>query len=471
MHHPLPEIIQGGMGIGVSNWRLARAVSSHGQLGVVSGTAIDTVLVRRLQRGDRGGHMRRALSRFPWQGIAQRVLDAYYVPGGVPAHTPFRCVPMLTVEMAPTSAELLVAANYCEVFLAKEGHHNLVGINYLEKVQLPTLPSLLGAMMAGVDVIIMGGGIPLAIPGAIDGLMAWEPIELAIDVEDDDSGARCVHRFDPGSIAEHAMPDLARPTFLGIISSDVVGKALLRRASGVVDGFVVEHHSAGGHNAPPRRNRAAGDGLPAFGTKDEPNLARIAALGRPFWLGGGYGTPHGLDEARAAGACGVQVGTAFAYCAESAIAPEIKRQVLARCANKGIDVRTDFLASPTGYPFKLVSVDGAIAGLPDDPPRRRICDLGYLRTAYRQDDGTLGYRCPAEPVARYVAKGGDPAATEGRQCLCNGLLATVGLGQVRPESIEPPMVTSGQDLSGIAHLTATHPDGYSATDVLDYLLS
>jgi NAD(P)H-dependent flavin oxidoreductase YrpB (nitropropane dioxygenase family) len=38
-----PTIIQGGMGIGISHWGLARAVSAAGQLGVVSGTAIDTV--------------------------------------------------------------------------------------------------------------------------------------------------------------------------------------------------------------------------------------------------------------------------------------------------------------------------------------------------------------------------------------------------------------------------------------------
>ncbi|MDE3217251.1 MAG: nitronate monooxygenase, partial [Gemmatimonadota bacterium] len=48
----LPTVIQGGMGAGVSNWMLARAVSLRGQLGVVSGTVIDTIFVRRLQDGD-----------------------------------------------------------------------------------------------------------------------------------------------------------------------------------------------------------------------------------------------------------------------------------------------------------------------------------------------------------------------------------------------------------------------------------
>jgi len=48
----LPEIIQGGMGAGVSDWRLAKCVSQQGQIGVVSGTALDSIFIRRLQLGD-----------------------------------------------------------------------------------------------------------------------------------------------------------------------------------------------------------------------------------------------------------------------------------------------------------------------------------------------------------------------------------------------------------------------------------
>jgi hypothetical protein len=55
-----PQIVQGGMGVGVSSWRLARAVSTLGQLGVVAGTALDVVLARRLQDGDtRDRHLSR----------------------------------------------------------------------------------------------------------------------------------------------------------------------------------------------------------------------------------------------------------------------------------------------------------------------------------------------------------------------------------------------------------------------------
>lgn len=68
-----PVIIQGGMGAGVSCWRLAQAVSQLGQLGVVSGIALDLILARRLQDGDPGGHMRRGLDRFPFPKMAQRI--------------------------------------------------------------------------------------------------------------------------------------------------------------------------------------------------------------------------------------------------------------------------------------------------------------------------------------------------------------------------------------------------------------
>jgi len=79
----LPMIIQGGMGVGVSGWPLARAVALTGQLGVVSGVALDTLLARRLQLGDAGGHIRRALASFPHAEAAERILDRYFVEGGI----------------------------------------------------------------------------------------------------------------------------------------------------------------------------------------------------------------------------------------------------------------------------------------------------------------------------------------------------------------------------------------------------
>ena len=90
----LPSIIQGGMGVGVSNWMLARAVASRGQLGVVSGTGLDTVFVRRLQDGDPGGHLRRALAAFPVPGVAEAALERFFRPEGRDDEEPYRLLPM-----------------------------------------------------------------------------------------------------------------------------------------------------------------------------------------------------------------------------------------------------------------------------------------------------------------------------------------------------------------------------------------
>ncbi|MCH5372943.1 MAG: nitronate monooxygenase, partial [Planctomycetes bacterium] len=114
----LPTIIQGGMGAGVSSWRLARAVSMAGQLGVVSGTALDVILARRLQLGDPGGHVRRALENFPFQQVAQRILSRYFVPGGKLPTDAFRSTPCPSENASRLGQELMVAGNFVEVYLA-----------------------------------------------------------------------------------------------------------------------------------------------------------------------------------------------------------------------------------------------------------------------------------------------------------------------------------------------------------------
>src|SRR5881394_287940 len=90
IHMNLPKIIQGGMGVAISDWRLAHAVSSLGHLGVVSGTGLAIVFSSRLQEGDPSGDMRRALMHFPFQDAAQRVLDRYFVEGGIPKTKAYR---------------------------------------------------------------------------------------------------------------------------------------------------------------------------------------------------------------------------------------------------------------------------------------------------------------------------------------------------------------------------------------------
>src|SRR5664279_987496 len=135
----LPMIIQGGMGIAVSDWRLARAVSSRGQLGVVSGTCIDSVLVRRLQDGDLGGHIRRAMAAFPIPGIAEDALKRFFQPNGREAGTPYQLLPMYRQVVSRAREAITMMASFVEVYLAKEGHGGQVGINLLTKVQRPNL--------------------------------------------------------------------------------------------------------------------------------------------------------------------------------------------------------------------------------------------------------------------------------------------------------------------------------------------
>jgi len=184
-----PRIIQGGMGAAVSGWHLAQVVSRLGQLGVVSGTALDEVLARRLQSGDIGGHIRRALEQFPFQKMAQRILDTYFIAKeDREKRAPYRRAHMHTIEGARKALELCIAGNFVEVFLARDGHKNPVGINYLEKIQLPHLASLYGAMLAGVAVVIVGAGIPTEFPKAMEALAQHKPASYTLRVKGAEPG-------------------------------------------------------------------------------------------------------------------------------------------------------------------------------------------------------------------------------------------------------------------------------------------
>jgi nitronate monooxygenase len=463
----LPKLIQGGMGVAVSNWMLAHAVSMRGQLGVISGTALDTVFIRRLQDGDSGGHMRRAMSAFPINGVAELALKKFFLPDGRAAGQTYRLLPMYRQHVSRERKQLTMLANFVEVFLAKEGHANPVGINLLTKVQMPTLPSLYGAMLAGVDYVLMGAGIPREIPGVLDSLSQHQPASLRFDVDGILPSEEWCLELDPREIGADETVSLKRPAFLPIISASSLATTLARKANGSVEGFIVEGPTAGGHNAPPRGEpRLNSRGEPIYGERDVVDLDKLRALGLPFWLAGGAGSPERLAEALAAGAAGVQVGTLFAFCKESGFAEHLKRDVLDHAARGEIEVLTDPRASPTGYPFKVVRWAQDESA---DVVRQRKCDLGYLRLAYRRDDGRVDYRCAAEPVDDYVRKGGIEADTEGRRCLCNALTANIGQAQVRGTSEEPPLLTSGDDLATIAAFLRGRKS-YTADDVIDYLL-
>ena len=461
------------MGVGVSNWRLANAVSRLGQLGVVSGTALDQLFVRRLADGDEGGHMQRGLEAFPFPEMARRIWQDYFVPGGKPSGAPYPTVPMHQRKDTRKLIELCMVSNFVEVFLAREGHRNPVGINFLEKVQLPHLPSIYGAMLAGVGYVLMGAGIPLHIPGVLDAYAAHAAAEYKLNVTGAVPGQDTMMHLDPAEFIEGPLPFLSRPRFLAIVSSNTLATTMLRRASGRVDGLVIESPTAGGHNAPPRgKLQLNSAGEPVYGERDHVNIQELRALGVPFWLAGGYGNAAKLREALDQGAAGIQVGTAFAFSRESGMRADLKKRLMAQAIQGKGQVYTDPVASPTGFPFKVALLEGTSSAFPIYQERKRVCDLGYLRDPYSTPDGNIGYRCSAEPVANYVAKGGKAEETVGKKCLCNALMANVGHAQMRKDDLEEPaLVTVGDDLNTIATFLKPGRDSYGAADVVESLLS
>jgi nitronate monooxygenase len=103
-------IVQGGMGVGVSLYPLAKAVAVEGGLGVISSACIDRLVSKR-------------------NGKKLNTYDAVYE----------------------------------EVSLAKAAG-GLVGINIMVALMRDYEASVRGAIDAGVDVIISGAGLPLSLP-------------------------------------------------------------------------------------------------------------------------------------------------------------------------------------------------------------------------------------------------------------------------------------------------------------------
>lgn len=460
----LPVIIQGGMGVHISTPSLARTVAMLGGLGTVSGVAADKMLARLLQTGDLNGDLRRALSNFPDQEIARQVLDEYFVSGGISPGDPYKLVPAVTLIPSQPSIALLLCGNFALVWLAKEGHPNPISINWLEKMQMPHLCSIAGAMLAGVDVVTMGAGIPLQVPGVLDAFVQDRPAEYRVTVTGGASGTTTM-RFDPGRLFKRSK--VRRPDFLPIVSSDVLATMMMKRVPDSIQGFVIELPTAGGHNAPPRGKFPLNEaGEPIYGERDRLNFEKLRSLGVPFWIGGSYASPAGLAHAVSVGARGIQVGSIFALCDQSGLAPQYREEIIRRWHRGQLRVRTDVHASPTGFPFKVVELPGTLSDELVYLARHRSCNQHGLATPHQLPDGQIVYRCPAERIKDYLKKGGDEADVIGARCICNGLIATTGLG----DPGEPAIVTLGDDVSFLRYLTETEHSSYTAAQAMNYLL-
>jgi NAD(P)H-dependent flavin oxidoreductase YrpB (nitropropane dioxygenase family) len=505
------KLIQGGMGVYVSNWRLAKAVAREKpgiSAGTVSGTGLDVVYTRLLQLGDPGGHIRRALAAFDalcGTEIGQKIYARYFIPGGKAPAARFKNAPMQTLQTLagndvipppvepgnPVSlvldeqvVELLIVTGFAEVWLAKEGHAGTIFINFLKKIELPLTYTLYGAMLAGVDGVIVGAGNPDGLPAACSRLARHTAVSIDLQVLYRESGETFNVVFDPKSVADGKLTQvpLKRPAFLAIVSLENLVQALAQSPSGAPDGFIIEHHTAGGHNAGPQGPLKTDElGQPVYGDKDEPDLQAIRQAGLPFWLAGGYGSHEKLQQALAAGAAGVQVGSTFALAEESGMKAAFRTAILGELRNGAGDaaiVRTT-LFSPTGFPFKVVQLDGTLADDAVYTTRPRVCDIGLLQQrglGKAAEDGSrrLFQRCPAAPVEGFVNKRGLPVNTQDRRCLCNGLLACVGLGQVSERNgvrvEEPAIVTLGNHLDGIRRVSHNGQTPYWADEVVADIL-
>jgi nitronate monooxygenase len=505
------KLIQGGMGVYVSNWRLAKAIAMAKPgvtAGTVSGTALDVVYVRLLQLGDPGGHIHRAFNAFDTQfglEIGRKTYTKYFVAEGKPPGKPYKYGPGLivhsengdlsftnrvendqrnSVTLNEDLIELIILTAFAEIWLAKEGHIGNIFINFLKKIELPMIYGMYGAMLAGVDGIVVGAGNPQGLPAICSKLSRNEEVTSNISVLYRDQGDSYVIHFDPKEAfgGKLTQKPIGRPAFLAIVSLENLVTALVNDTNESPDGFIIEHHTAGGHNAMPLGPLKRDDlGQPVYSDLDEPDLVCIRQLGVPFWLAGGYGSKTGLEKAFMAGANGIQTGSIFALSIESGLTSSIRSSIFNEL-KKGTpdsDLILTSLYSPTGFPFKVLQLSGSLSDEKIYSARRRVCNLGFLRQLGlgKSDEGgtrQLFQRCPAGPIDDFINKRGLPLNSEGKRCLCNGLLAGVGLGQIgiRDGALteEPAIITLGNDLQGIRRLSRQGQVEYSASDCVEDIL-
>ena len=226
------KLIQGGMGVYVSNWRLAKAVAQGNPgvtAGTISGTGLDVVYVRLLQLGDPGGHVTRALTAFDSKfgcSIGQKIINRYFIEGGKAPGSKFKFSPMqvvhtgnegdsipavslpdvpISLNINPETIELVIATAFAEVWLAKEGHQGNIFINLMKKVELPLIFAMYGAMLAGVDAIVVGAGNPDGLAAVCSQLANHNSVTFDLPVLYREAGETFQCLFDPHLVADNKL--------------------------------------------------------------------------------------------------------------------------------------------------------------------------------------------------------------------------------------------------------------------------
>jgi nitronate monooxygenase len=318
-------IIQGGMGIGVSLSPLASAVAREGGLGIISSACLDRLVSRRTGK----------------------------------THTTYEAV----------RHEISVAKN----------SGGAVGINIMVAIARDYDDTVSGAIDAGADVIISGGGLPLALPAI------KQPGETAL------------------------IPIVSSPRALELICKK------WERCGYRPDAVVLEGPLAGGHLG----FKHAEVHLEANRLENLFPLVKETALrhgGFPVIVAGGIFTREDIQRFLLMGADGVQMGTRFLATEESSASSAYKQAVV-RATREDIIV-SHIPGSPCGMPFMVIRQSPMfVSALAKARPPR--CDKGYLVPKDR--DGKSN-PCPANSVP------------EDHFCICNGLLSSAGYN---PQEEEP----------------------------------
>jgi len=434
----MPRLIQAGMGIRVSSCTLANATSRLGALGVVSSVALRHIVIEEIREGREEVI---AIARtFPIRSYVDAILQ--FAPGG-PKHR--RPAPLDDPDpvRGDLPKRLSVIAAYVEVMRAKQGHRGKVGINIMWKCALTVLPSIYGAMIAGVDALLCGAGVPMELPDIVNAIRTGRDMDYKPLHGTGTNASLTIAQDNPAALFADREP----PKVMPILSNFAFPKRILDIWEREFDGarpfaFILENHEAGGHNAPPR-NKVG------FGEQDDIDsyFDRVHGLGAPIYVAGAFpsgGTRSDLLYWMERGAYGIQVGSRFALSDESGMRRDLKDAVLAQNAHGEEHLVTHARVSPTGYPFKVRELAGTLSDPTVYAKRKRLCNKGYLLQAKYEEqvDGSVKetYICPAMPEKQYRKLGGVEDDLEDRVCLCNTLLATVGLF----DQDEPPMVTMGR---------------------------
>lgn len=337
-------IIQGGMGIGLSSYTLAGAVAREGGLGVLSSAGLDRIVTQR--------HGKKFKAR---EAAAQDVRDAKSL-----------------------------------------GRGGAVGMNIMVAVINQYEDSVLGSMDGGVDAIISGAGLPMALP------------EIALRHERNEDVA-----------------------LIPIVSSGRAMEIIFKRwkrTGRLPDAVVVEGPRAGGHIA----WREVAEALAPENHLDN-LLKEVFAVVKdwgniPVIAAGGIYTHEDILKYLDMGCAGVQMGTRFLATYESGANAQYKK-MLVECKEEDIELASK-PGSPCGMLFHVIK-QSPFYQQALKRERAPKCDKGYL-----------------------LNKGHCPSKHENEKtfCICNGLLSSIDLNNQN----EKNLYTVGANAHRIDRIMSVH---------------